>query len=450
MTKLANSFMQTSIIRCIFKEMGMIEKKQWLRYKFLKNLQLQILVWLFLSFTAYTSTGQSLLKGFEVPESKRSIEIPFTYDNGFIVLEIIVQDAFPLRFLFDTGAEYTILAEKAIADLLHFKYHRTFQILGSDMEDTLEAYLARNIKLTMGKLQSKNEDILVLARNVFKFEAFTGTEIHGILGASSFKNMIVQIDYRRERLIFHNSDHFGNKAKKYTSVPIDIKKNKPFLTANFTSGLGITGENVNLLLDTGANIPFLLRKDSSEIAGQMDQLLPGNIASGIGGDLVGYVGRSHALGIEEFEFSGVVTNYQIVKPREDQPNLLLNRNGILGNPILDRFDLILDYVDEKLYLKPNKNYKTKFKYDRSGLQLIAGGSQLSSFSVYNVLPNSPAARAGLKQGDEILSVNGLTTKLMTMAGISIRLQANVGRKMNMKILRNGSVIKKSFRLEDLL
>lgn len=412
--------------------------------------QIQILIWTFLAFTAYNSTGQQLLKGFEVPTSKRSIEVPFTYDNGFIVVEIIVQDAFPLRFLFDTGAEYTILAEKAIADLLQFKFHRTFQILGSDMEDTLEAYLARNIKLTMGKMQSKNEDLLVLARNVFKFEAFTGTEIHGILGASSFKNMIVQIDYRRERLIFHNSERFGNKAKNYTSVPISITRNKPFLTANFTAGLGVMGEDVNLLLDTGANIPFLLRKDSVEIADQMENLLPGNIASGIGGDLVGYVGRSHQLDIEEFEFSGVVTNYQVVKANEEISELLANRNGIIGNPILDRFDLILDYVDEKLYLKPNKNFKTKFKYDRSGLQLISGGSQLSSFSIYNVLPNSPAARAGLMQGDEIISVNGLTTKLMTMAGISLRLQANAGRKINMKIIRNGTVFKKSFRLEDLL
>ncbi|HOY18537.1 MAG TPA: hypothetical protein PLC89_14620, partial [Haliscomenobacter sp.] len=42
------------------------------------------------------------------------VDIPFDYENNFIVIKLMFNDIFPLKFIFDTGAENTILTKREI------------------------------------------------------------------------------------------------------------------------------------------------------------------------------------------------------------------------------------------------------------------------------------------------------------------------------------------------
>ena len=129
---------------------------------------------------------------------------------------------------------------------------------------------------------------------------------------------------------------------------------------------------------------------------------------------------------------------------------MVRRNGILGNPLLSRFILTLDYPRERLYLSPVPGYRSKFEYDRSGLVIIASGPNLTKFTVFDVIPNSPAARAGLRRGDELRRINGFPAVLMSLAEVNARFRRKPGTKIRLQVERNSVRMEKRFQLEQLI
>ena len=102
------------------------------------------------------------------------------------------------------------------------------------------------------------------------------------------------------------------------------------------------------------------------------------------------------------------------------------------------------------YLKPNKKFKKKFKFDRSGALIIASGKALNSYIVIDVLNDSPADRAGLKEGDQLVSINGWPTNYLGLNDIIRRLQGRVGKKIRLKIKRKEQTLKIKFRLKEII
>lgn len=70
-----------------------------------------------------------------------------------------------------------------------------------------------------------------------------------------------------------------------------------------------------------------------------------------------------------------------------------------------------------------------------GIHVNGVGGKLE---IVNTLPGSPAFRAGLKAGDEIVEVDGKTTKGMTHAMLSERLTGPPGRSVELGVVRAGS------------
>ena len=131
-------------------------------------------------------------------------------------------------------------------------------------------------------------------------------------------------------------------------------------------------------------------------------------------------------------------------------SFLNNRNGILGNMLLHRFILVFDYFREKVYLRPQRRYNKGFRYDRSGLTLIASGVGLNNFLISNILPHSPAAEAGLEVGDQIIGINGLNRRFYDLNHLNKVLQKRVGKRIRLKVIRNEQKKTFQFQLRDLI
>ena len=302
-----------------------------------------------------------------------SFEIPFEYENNFIIVELLFNGVFPLKFIFDTGAEHTILTKREITDILQVDYTRRFTLLGADLSSELYAYLAPGVSMQIKDLTAVNRSILVLDDDYFQFEELTGITIHGILGADFFRRFVVKIDYRRRKIMLFDPRRFEKPARRYSEIPIEIRRNKPYVTSSVVMSLDSTAD-VKLLVDTGASLALMLYTSSHPDLAVPDRSIRTKLGMGLGGYIEGFLGRLEQFTLGQYDLGGVVTNFQDVMPILDTV-YLNDRNGIVGNQILQRFDIIIDYIQGKAYIAPNRNFKRKFQYDRSGPFLRSRGRE---------------------------------------------------------------------------
>ena len=380
--------------------------------------------------------------------NSKKIEIPFEYQNNFILVKIRLNEFIPLTFIFDTGAEYTILAKKDFTDLLGVNYDREFKLIGADLKTTIIAHLAKNIDISLPGITARSQNILVLAKNYFNFEEYAGEQVDGILGADFFRHFIVKIDYKRRKITLLNPKE-TEIPKGYTSYPIKIKSGKPFIDNNIflRDSLSIPAE---FLIDTGAGLSLLLYTNTHPDFKLPEKTVTGNIGIGLGGFMEGYLGRIKSLNLTPYSFSNIITNFQELPQVTLDSTLLVSRDGLIGNGVLSRFTVMIDYYRSQLYLKPRKKYNRKFAYDRSGIITIASGKDLKDFEIKDILPNSPAAEAGLLPGDRIIKVSGIPKAFLSLPTINKKLMGRIGKKKKVVVKRKGERLVFQFRLKKLI
>ncbi|HMQ05721.1 MAG TPA: aspartyl protease family protein [Saprospiraceae bacterium] len=392
--------------------------------------------------------GLGQIKGLDLLGVKKKATIPFTLEQGFIVVKLYVEYTFPMRFIFDTGAEHTVIFNKMYGDMLNFDYERKVPIVGSDLSAEMYAHIVRNITVELSGADMVNRDILVLDKDYLKIFESTGILVDGILGGEFFRNLVVEIDYKRNRLILFHPEHFPVPSKsKYDAIPLTIRNNKPYVSAEVAS-LGDT-VTLNFLIDTGASLTFLIHTNTHPALHLPEVIIPGHIGYGLGGSVVGYLGMMDYIAFGPYEFETVLASFQDIGGASLSEHEYF-RHGIIGSLTLARFHSYIDYYRSIWYLNPVGKYNQTFDYDKSGLTIFAYGHGMTNFFVRNVLENSPARKAGLKEGDIIIKFQGKKKEKLSIPYINKTLKRKEGKKINMLIERNGEELSFIFRLVDML
>lgn len=386
--------------------------------------------------------------GIDLLGEKKKIEIPFKYIQGFIVVDIEIDKTLPLKFIFDTGAEHTIMFHKIMADLIDMNYTKRIRILGSDVSEDVHALIARNIYLDLKEGVTIKRDILVLENEISKLREAIGEEISGILGTSLFKGMVLSIDYRKKKIILTHPKQFTppKQGSGYIDYDIDVIQNKAYLKSPVTLQNGNTISST-LLLDTGAAIPLLIHTNTDSSLVLPDFVIDGRLGYGLGGPIKGFLGKVRQISLKDYKFDFVLTSFQDIDLENLGSDIV--RNGILGNKLLSRFYVTIDYFNKKLYLKSRKKYNENFKYDLSGLEIIALGKDFRKLEVKHVLKGSPADEAGIKIGDKIKKIGIWKSKFYSLEKLVQKLESKPGKRIKMKIERDGETMSKKFYLRDL-
>jgi hypothetical protein len=407
----------------------------------------KICVFIFLLF--YPSfCGFAQMPGVFMDRKAKRVEIPFERQGNFIIVKVVFQGLFPLRFILDTGAEHTILTKKEIPQLLGIPFDRSISLMGTDMKTEVIAHIVRKVKLQLTNVLFI-KDILVLDDDYFEFDKFSGLDVHGVLGAEAFRGYVLKFDFPKQLITMYDPSVFkASDHRNYEELPIEIVRTKPYLTT--TAQINNTSSaKLKLLLDTGAALSLLLHTYSTPELSLPTTVIKGNIGTGLGGELEGFVGRIKSLNVGKNKLVEPVSNFQELNALSDS-TFINGRNGLIGGEILSRFNFIIDFNNEKLYLQPNRYFKQKFSYDKSGLVLVAGGSLLSIYTVHEVMPNSPASEAGFQKGDELTRINMLPCRFYSLGEVNRKLQSRTGRKYHIAFLRNGQNMKTTLKLRDLI
>lgn len=402
----------------------------------------------FLFFYLHKNIGQSL--GFQLQKGVNRVDIPFQLVNNLMVVDIVFHQTLPVKFIFDTGAEHTILCKKELAEILALPYDRSFKILGADMRTELTAHLLRRISLKVKNsyIEAPKQDILVLDDDYFKLDEASGEKISGILGADMFNRHVVKINYVKKIISLFDSEKFV-PPDDFEQFDLDIKSGKPYFYPN----VFIEKKDsipLRILLDTGSLLPMLLFTNTHPSLKLPSQYIRGSIGIGLGGNVLGYVGKVSQVKLSPtIGFDALPCHFQDIDLVMDSTSSK-TRNGIIGEPLLSRFTIYVDYVREKLYLQPNHFYKKEIRFDRSGLNLIAVGADLDQYLVHDIVPNSPAAWADFRKNDEIVSVNYIAANFYGLQELSALFKRKGNKKMRVVLLRYGHRYVKYLRLKDLI
>ncbi|HEX4263447.1 MAG TPA: retropepsin-like aspartic protease [Verrucomicrobiae bacterium] len=162
-----------------------------------------------------------------------------------------------------------------------------------------------------------------------------GTNEDLIIGNSLFRNKVVEIDYDRLRLVVH--DRLPKLDRFYRQLPVWFEENRPKIQAVVEFG----GKSYPfwLLFDTGRDGTMILAEDFTDQQNVWQELKPLEMVNGR------KIVRLNAK-------LGGVTFKDIVTSAAD-PAKPSGRRTLLGNQILNHFNLVLDNINGNIYLKPN-------------------------------------------------------------------------------------------------
>ena len=233
----------------------------------LKKLWSILFLLVLIPFGLRAQTSQIDELGFRLPEGRNKHTVPFELVNNLIVVEVVLNNTLPLKFIVDTGVRTSILTEKTFSDLLNISYTRKVTIPGAGGEKLVDAYIAPNVTLDIGGVVGRGHALLVLEEDLLQMKNFLGSNIQGILGFELFSRFIVDINYQGRTITLYEPPEFEKKKiykkKSYASIPITVEDTKPYCYSNIEY---YEGEKVRakLMIDTGASHAILLDPNSSE------------------------------------------------------------------------------------------------------------------------------------------------------------------------------------------
>ncbi len=336
---------------------------------------------------------------FVSPEAILLTRFPFSQLSGGIVIVRAQLDNYPdtLNFVLDTGSGGISLDSTTTGNLrlTTIKTEKTIRGIGGiRMVD-----FTYDHTLTFPGLVTAHLDF-----HINDYELLTsvyGVKIDGVIGYSFLRRYILKLDYDSYFL-----EIFSPGSIKYPRGGYLLKPDfstLPLQTALIQDDHAVFSR---FIFDTGAGLNFLLSKDfvdDSLLFKKKRKIYPTQ-AEGLGGKRQMTIAVVKEVKIGPYKFRRVP-----VHVFEDDYNVtsypLLG--GLIGNDILRRFNVILNYPEQSIHLKPNSHFIEAFDYSYTGLGIYLIDGEIR---VIDILPNSPGDLAGFLPGDIIFSVETNASK----------------------------------------
>lgn len=391
--------------------------------------------------------GNSQTLGFSIAEGRKRVEIPIEIHNNLVVVPVLLNGMLPLKFVVDTGVRTAILTEKTYTDILNLSYARKYTIAGPGGENIIEAYVTNGVDLQLPGVNGRGHALLVLQEDYLELRNNLGTDVHGVLGYELFSRFIVKVNYRQKILTLMLPEKLKT-GRKYESIPITIEDTKPYIHVGIKQSNG-EKKNMKFLVDSGASHSLLIEPKSDSTLDIPVNSVSCVVGRGLGGAIRGKTGRVDELEIGHYKMQNVIANFP--DPNSYTDTLKLGstfRNGTLGGEVLSRFTVIYDFSKEKIYLKKNADFKKGFYYNLSGLTVRAKGNRLNTFEITDIRKFSSSDKAGLKVGDQIISINGLNVKDLDLNQLNGYLNLKPGKKVLVSVKRNNELFSTKMVLEN--
>lgn len=266
--------------------------------------------------------------------------IPFIINKqNTLFVKAVFNETYTLNLNFDTGTTELILTNNVLKNKLKSapKLYNTFY----------------NLKIGNTIYKTKVYDA-----------ELTGHDTDGRFGWDFFKNKIVEINYDKNLLIIHSIlPENVKKDTSFTKLNIVFYKDL-FLIESEIKQSGVSNKEL-FLFDTGYQRTVMLDNDllkQGKFPTEKMKILKKVIMKGAqGNEIPVLTSNLKLLKIGDYKLKNVpVQQLTTNKP-------LKNKNiHILGNEVLKRFNILLDFQKNNIYLKANNLFNEKYIDEKKG------------------------------------------------------------------------------------
>jgi hypothetical protein len=368
------------------------------------------------------------LLNLQTPQVTAPITHPFRVSGNGIIVDLTVNGR-KVTCMFDTGFGGTLVLNSSV---------NVGPVTGSmtlrDFVGELEASTVKVKSMSVGGLTVPAGDKVVVSRpGDYSFSY--NTHVDGILGLEPFLDVVTEINFEKKQLIFHPKS-------------VDITKRTPDNKRTFlakllpTGGNSLemavevsTGKRLIMALDTGNGFYATTHKDSLDRVGLWPIERPAKFMSSsyvASGEVNSWTYRMDGAKIYGVP---VETSYWDVI---DLPSSSADADGTVGFGFLENFNTTLDLTRRRVWLD---NFKGSAANDEIGdIGLSAGyDPNRKRTRVARVAPESPAAIAGIQEGDDVLSVDDKELIEATFDRMREMMRGKVGSKLKLVISRAGEL-----------
>ncbi|TYP73606.1 aspartyl protease family protein [Aquimarina intermedia] len=431
--------------------------------------------------TSQQNGGENI---FKLRPGVESDKLNFKLANNLIVIPVSVNGE-ELSFILDTGVSSTIIFSLGDDKKLQLSNATKIYLRGLGDGEPVEAIKSTGNTLEIGDAISANHTVYLIFDETIDFSPRMGFPIHGIIGYDFFKNFIVDLKYSKEVIKISNPKAYvAKKCRKCYQTSLDFNNGvRPYIKAQYGVDKRI---DLNLLIDSGSGSALWLFENKTLGIKVPEDSYREFLGKGFNGDIHGARSKIKALHIGKFTMKRVTASFP--DSVYIQGISTLQRQGSLGGGVLKRFDLIVDYPDQKISFRKNRFFKQPFHYNMSGITVEHAGERLTkvytredkikperirsgqkannaividytfgyrysmepNFEIVNVRPGSPAAHAGLKRGDRILSINGKNAYEYQLEEINNLFFNKEGKRIRIVIDRAGVRLNYSFFLKKVI
>nr|WP_315155464.1 PDZ domain-containing protein [uncultured Flavobacterium sp.] len=423
-------------------------------------------------------------EGFQFSANQTQVEIPFQLINNLIFIPITVNGV-ELNFLLDTGVEETLLFSLDEKKELNLYNVAKIQLRGLGSNESIEGLKSSNNYMFVRGLVSPKQSFYIILDQKFNLSSHIGIPVNGIIGTQFFKNNLVEIDYLRKKITVSkpNAKYQKRLNKKFISLPITIENAKPYFKALLK--IQDTYVESKMLIDIGNSDAVWVFQNYTNGITVPKKNFDDFLGKGFSGDIEGKRAKVSELKMANFKFSTPIVAFPDSSSLK-HVKMVENRVGSIGAEIFRRFNVVFDYESGTMYLKKNANFKSHFKYNKSGIEIEQNGLKwvedyvklensllkpdassgqefgkiINNFKykfelkpnyvIANIRKKSAAEKCGLKVGDELVSIGGTPVFRYSLQKINSLFMEEDEKNITMVVLRDKNQLKFAFKLENEL
>lgn len=375
--------------------------------------------------TALIATSTSLLA------PAQAIDVPFRVMDHAIIVDSVVNGK-PVSCMFDTGYSGSYVLNQSV---------NVGKVTGTQtLRDFVGEFQAETVKINTLKLGSKSipaGDRTAVKMGNNNYSLSYGTHCDGIMGLEVLKDSPFQINFQESKFVLLPDSYDINKEEAD-----NVKSFKMRMLPKGNNSIELTvrtkdGGKMYLALDTGNGFYATTHKDILVELGLWKEGVKPQFTkqSWVASGPV----DSWDLELKDLSIFNVPVETSVFNII-DLPSSSADHHGTVGFGFLKNFNITVDMKKRMVYLENFTGKVSDPEMGSVGLGAVYD-PRSERMRIFNVMPSSPAAKAGIQRGDDLLSINGELLNTVTPQHVEDMLEGEPGTTVQLATSRDGVLMR---------